>query len=103
MSLILTQSLILFVWISIIQFIYSGELFNICIFTTNGIFYISLDETVKYDVTVYNVLGQIVHSGVITNTMDGDTEIDLSFCDKGIYTVELKDNTAVYTEKIIVE
>jgi hypothetical protein len=32
-----------------------------------------------------------------------NTNIDLSSFDKGIYTVELKDEIEIYTEKIIVE
>jgi len=31
------------------------------------------------------------------------TTIDLSGFDKGVYTVELKDENAIYTEKVIVE
>jgi hypothetical protein len=67
---------------------------------SNGIFVIELDVISKYDVTVYNVLGQTVLS-TSTNTMI--TAIDLSSFDKGIYTVELKDEEAIYTEKVIVE
>ena len=67
---------------------------------TNGIFTIKLGEVANYDVTVNNVLGQTVFS----NTTKGmNTIIDLSSFDKGIYTVELKDENAIYTEKIIVE
>jgi hypothetical protein len=32
-----------------------------------------------------------------------NTSIDLSNFDKGIYTVELKDENTIYTEKVIVE
>ena len=67
---------------------------------TNGIFIIELGEVAKYDVTVNNVLGQTVLS-TITNGMN--TTIDLSAFGKGIYTVELKDENAIYTEKVIVE
>jgi hypothetical protein len=67
---------------------------------SNGIFVIELDAISKYDVTVCNVLGQTVLS-TSTNTMI--TTIDLSSFDKGIYTVELKDEEAIYTEKVIVE
>ena len=67
---------------------------------TNGIFIIELGEVSKYDVTVNNVLGQTVLS-TVTNGMN--TNIDLSAFDKGIYSVELKDANAIYTEKVIVE
>tara|TARA_B100001250_G_C19725220_1_gene755753 strand:- start:197 stop:1336 length:1140 start_codon:yes stop_codon:yes gene_type:complete len=66
----------------------------------NGVFVIELGVTEKYDVTVYNVLGQTVLS-TFTNTML--TTIDLSSFDKGIYTVELKDKNVAYIEKVIVE
>jgi hypothetical protein len=32
-----------------------------------------------------------------------ETTIDLSNFDKGVYTVELKNNDATFTEKVIVE
>ena len=66
----------------------------------NGIFTIKLGEVAKYDVTVNNILGQIVFS---TTTNGMNTSIDLSSFDKGIYTVELKDENEIYIEKIIVE
>jgi len=67
---------------------------------TNGIFTIKLVEVVNYDVTVNNVLGQTVYS---TTTNGINTNIDLSSFDKGVYSVELKDENEIYTEKIIVE
>ena len=67
---------------------------------TNGIFIIELGEVAKYDVRVNNVLGQTVLS-TVTNGIN--TTIDLSAFDKGIYTVELKDENAIYTEKVIIE
>ena len=76
------------------------NIFNAFPNPTNGIFTIELDATIKYDVSVYNVLGQTVFSAS-TNTMS--TTIDLSSFDKGVYTVELKDENAIYSEKIIVE
>jgi hypothetical protein len=67
---------------------------------SNGIFVIELDGTTKYDLTIYNVLGQTVFS-TFTNTIL--TTIDLSSFDKGVYTVELKNKNAIYIEKVIVE
>jgi hypothetical protein len=69
---------------------------------TNGIFTIELDVNKKYDVTVNNVLGQTVYSGT-TSSDDLKTEIDLSNFGKGVYTVELKNNSSTYVEKVIVE
>ena len=67
---------------------------------SNGIFIIELGQVAKYNVLVSNVLGQIVFSATI-NEMS--TTIDLSSFDKGIYTVELKNEKEVYTEKVILE
>ena len=67
---------------------------------TNGIFIVELGEVAKYDITVNNVLGQTVFS---TSTNGMNTNINLSEFDKGIYTVELKDENSIYIEKIIVE
>jgi hypothetical protein len=74
--------------------------FNVYPNPTNGVFTIELDGNAKYDVTVSNVLGQTVYTTSIT-TMN--TTIDLSGFEKGIYTIELKNNTSTYTEKVIVE
>ena len=67
---------------------------------SSGVFVIELDRALKYEIMVYNVLGQTVFS-TFTNTML--TTIDLSSFDKGVYTVELKDKNASYIEKVIVE
>jgi len=67
---------------------------------TNGIVTIKLDDVAKYNITVNNVLGQTVFS-TATNGMN--TSIDLSNFDKGVYTVELKDENTIYTDKIILE
>ena len=67
---------------------------------TNGIVTIKLDDVAKYNITVNNVLGQTVFS---TTTYGMNTSIDLSNFDKGVYTVELKDENTIYTDKIILE
>ena len=74
--------------------------FNLYPNPTNGIFVIELEANSKYDLTVNNILGQTVYTASI-NEMK--TTIDLSGFDKGVYTVELKDENAIYTEKVIVE
>ena len=76
------------------------NIFNVFPNPTNGVFEIALDVIQKYDIKVYNVTGQIVFSGC-ANQMN--TTIDLSAFDKGVYTVELLDQTSIYTEKIILE
>jgi len=75
-------------------------IFNVYPNPSNGEFVIALDAAVKYDVTISNVLGQTVYA-TSTNTME--TTINLSNFDKGVYTVELKNNEATFTEKVIVE
>ena len=74
--------------------------FNVYPNPSNGVFTIELDGNTKYDVTVNNALGQTVYATSITSM---NTTIDLSSFEKGIYTIELKNNSATYTEKIIVE
>ena len=67
---------------------------------TNGIFTIELIEAANYDLVVSNVLGQIVFSKTVNGMSNS---IDLSSFDKGIYTIELKNDNVIYSEKIIVE
>jgi len=74
--------------------------FNVYPNPTNGVFTIELDGNAKYDVTVNNILGQTVYT---TSTTAMNTTIDLSSFEKGIYTIELKNNNTTYTEKVIVE
>ena len=75
-------------------------IFNVYPNPTNGIFSIELGTSLKYDVVVYNVLGQTVFTASVSEL---STKIDLSSFDKGVYTVELKDQNETYTEKLIVE
>ena len=75
-------------------------IFNVYPNPSNGEFVIALDATAKYDVTITNVLGQTVIS---TTTRGMNTTIDLSNFGKGVYTVELKNNSSTYVEKVIVE
>ena len=74
--------------------------FNVYPNPTNGVFSVESDGNVKYDVTVNDVLGKTVYA---TSTTAISTTIDLSSFEKGIYTIEFKNNLATYTEKIIVE
>jgi hypothetical protein len=75
-------------------------IFNVYPNPSNGVFTIELDATEKHDITVNNALGQTVIS---TTTNGMNTTIDLSNFDKGVYTVELKNNSSTYVEKVIVE
>jgi len=79
---------------------FKQTIFNVFPNPSNGEFVIALDASAKYDVIITNVLGQTVYS-TSTNTME--TNIDLSNFDKGIYTVELKNNDATFTEQVIID
>ena len=75
-------------------------IFNVYPNPSNGIFTIDLDNNILYDVIVNNVLGQTV----LTTTTSGKiTTVDLSSFNKGIYTIELKNDNKTFTEKVIVE
>jgi hypothetical protein len=74
--------------------------FNVYPNPTNGVVTVELDNNVKYDVTVNNVLGQTVYT---SSTTAMNTIIDLSSFEKGIYTIELKNSNTTYAEKVIVE
>ena len=66
----------------------------------NGSFTISSDEYNDFLLSVINVLGQTVYSDIIDSKL---TKVNLTGMSKGIYTVELKDENTIYTEKVIVE
>jgi len=66
----------------------------------NGIFIISLEKNKIYDVTITNVLGETV---LITKTSGISNTIDLSIFNKGVYTIELKNENQTFTDKIIVK
>jgi hypothetical protein len=75
-------------------------IFNVYPNPSNGLLTIAVDDNnTRYDVTVNNMLGQTVYSSSISMT----TIVDLTNFDKGVYTVELKDEKATYTEKVVVE
>ena len=75
-------------------------IFNVYPNPSNGVFTIELDATEKHDITVNNALGQTVYSSTINDVI---TTINLSSYSKGVYTVELKNNSSTYVEKVIVE
>jgi hypothetical protein len=76
------------------------SIFNVYPNPSDGVFVIELAAIEKYDVTITNVLGQTVYT---TTTSSMETTIDLSNYDKGIYSVELKNDNLTYTEKLIIE
>ena len=76
------------------------SIFNVYPNPSNGVFTIELDATEKHDITVNNALGQTVYSSTINDII---TTINLSSYSKGVYTVELKNNSFTYVEQVIVE
>ena len=83
-------------WLNVVK----PSQFNVYPNPTNGVVTVELDDNVKYDVTVNNVLGQTVYT---SSTTAMNTIIDLSSFEKGIYTIELKNSNTTYAEKVIVE
>jgi hypothetical protein len=76
------------------------SIFNVYPNPSNGEFTIELDANEKHDITVNNALGQTVYSSTINDII---TTINLSSYSKGVYTVELKNNSFTYVEQVIVE
>ena len=75
-------------------------LFNVYPNPNKGVFVVSLNLNEEYDLTINNVLGELVFSTIIK---DINTTIDLSEFGKGIYMIELRNGKKVFTEKLIVE
>ena len=67
---------------------------------SKGKFTISLNHDKKYDVSVYNTLGQLVFSQHIT---DMNNDIDLSQFTKGNYTIHLRNEADIFIEKLIIQ
>ena len=79
---------------------FESSMFDIYPNPSLGSFTISLDETVDFEVSVINVLGQTVFTNVIDSKL---TKVNLSGISKGIYTVELSSGDVLYTEKLIIK
>ena len=67
---------------------------------SNGQFIIELDKAEKYDLSIYNLLGQTVFSKTISNLK---TKIDLSHFEKGIYSIVLKANDKTFADRIVID
>ena len=78
----------------------NSSIFNIYPNPTNGIISIDLSQMLNCSIVVNNVLGQTVYTSTVTDLRN---TIDLSSLEKGLYTVELRDNELLYSEKIILE
>ena len=67
---------------------------------SNGQFIIELKKDEKYDLSIYNLLGQTVFSKTISNLK---TNIDLSYFEKGIYSIVLKANDKTFADRIVID
>lgn len=76
------------------------SLFNVFPNPSNGEFVIELNKADNYTLTVNNILGQVVYTSLINEV---STNINLSNLEKGIYTIELKNNNKSFVEKVIIE
>ena len=79
---------------------YKESVFNIYPNPTDGVFYFDVEEPGSYDINVYNVLGAKIISKAV-HTLNN--HIDLSDCNKGIYTVELISENGIYTDRLVIE
>ena len=78
----------------------NSSIFNIYPNPTNGNISIDLSQMLNCSIVVNNVLGQTVYTSTVTDLRN---TIDLSSLEKGLYTIELRDNELLYSEKIILE
>ena len=76
------------------------NIFNVYPNPTNGLITIEIEDALKYELLIFNVLGQSVYTNLISGI---NNNIDLSHLDKGVYTIELKEGNDVYSEKVILE
>jgi len=73
--------------------------FNVYPNPNNGIFNISAVSNEKQEIEVQNVLGQVVYNQALNN---GNTQIDLSNYDKGVYTILLTNKNGLSSSKKII-
>ena len=67
---------------------------------TYGLITIEIEDALNYELSIFNVLGQSVYTSSVSGI---NNSIDLSYLDKGVYTIELKEGNNVYSEKVIIE
>ncbi len=72
--------------------------FNVYPNPNNGIFNISTSSTANQEIEIQNVLGQTVYSRLI----NGNTQIDISNYEKGIYSISLTNENGVSSTKKII-
>jgi len=73
--------------------------FNVYPNPNNGIFNISAASNEKQEIEVQNVLGQVVYNQALNN---GNTQIDLSNYDKGVYTISVTNENGLSSSKKII-
>ncbi len=67
---------------------------------SNGKFNISFDQSVKNDISIYNMLGEKIYQSAITNPK---SEIDLSNQAKGVYFINFYYGQTILTKKIVIQ
>lgn len=67
---------------------------------SNGKFTISFDQSVKHDISIYNILGEKIYQSAIANPK---SEIDLSNQPKEIYFINFSFGQTVLTKKIVIQ
>ena len=68
---------------------------------TQGILNITLADSKEYTVTIENLLGKVVYSDIISESLNN--QINISNYKKGIYVITVSDGENSYTDKIIFE
>ena len=67
---------------------------------SNGILNLNLDDDLIYTLNIMDILGKKVFTTIVT---DKNNKIDLNHLKKGVYMLELKNNTSHYSKEIIIE
>lgn len=67
---------------------------------SNGILNLNLDNDLIYTLNIIDILGKKVFNTIVT---DKNNKIDLNHLKKGVYMLELKNNTSHYSKEIIIE
>jgi hypothetical protein len=67
---------------------------------SSGLLNIDQNKDAIYNLSITNVLGQVINTSVISNM---NNTLDLSDLKKGVYLIELRDKVNIFSEKLIFE